>query len=284
MSLQTFGTVAVAALCLGMLLYAAKYFYAAYRLHGGGVMTGRKRLPDVPVPEALAELEASVQTLGFVPKLTMQYRLVSQPKPIKVWIYEHPSFNIELDLVETPGQPPLWAGLESNFADGALLHTSYPRGETIDTPQVKVNYAAYSLQEAFDHHLLTQIAWTEVHGEARPLETDDEAFFAHSILVSKQHGQVLYQRMCRQYIGAGVAMIGYIFVVLGLSGQLLAGQSSFSFNQLTATTLFFLVGLALAVGANGWANRGKQMPAVDADKAPVIDPKVHPLNRPVRTI
>lgn len=284
MSLQTLGAIAVAALCLGMLRYAAKYFYTAYRMHGGSVMTGRKRLPDAPVPEALAELEASVRSLGFVPRMTMQYRLTSQPKPIKVWIYEHPELNIELDLVETAGQPPFWAGFETNFADGALLHTSYPRGDTIDTPAVKVNFAAYSLQEAFDHHLLTQIGWTELHGEALPLETDDEAFFAHSILVSKQHGRMLYQHLRRQYIGAGVAMIGYIFVVLGLSGQLLAGQSSFSFNQLTATTLFFLIGLGLAVGGNGWATRGKAMPAVDADKAPVIDPKVHPLNRPVRTI
>jgi hypothetical protein len=94
----------------------------------------------------------------------------------------------------------------------------------------------------------------------------------------------MYGLAIRQYVGGGIAMIGYMFIVIGIASQLLAGNSSFSFNFLTFTTLSFLIGLALAVGGNGWANRGKTPPAVDADKAPVIDPNVHPLNRPVRTI
>lgn len=284
MTLQTLGVIAVATLCAGMFRIVIRYFHAAYQLRSGNAMTGRKRLPDAPVPESMAGVESSVLQLGFVPKMRMQYRLVGQPQPTVTWIYEHPEHHIELDLVETPGQPPFWAGLETRFDDGALMHTSYPRGQTIDAPQVKVNYAAYSLQDAFDHHLLTQIGWTELHREALPLATDNEAFFAQSIRASKQHGFILYRQASRQYVGGGIAMIGYIFIVLGIAGQLLAGNSVFSFNFLTITTLSFLVGLALAAGGNGWANRGKTPPAVDADKAPQIDPKIHPLHRPVRTI
>jgi hypothetical protein len=284
MSLQTLGMIAVATVCAGILWTAAKYFYAAYQLRNGNAMAGRKRLPDAPVPESMAGVESSVLQLGFVPKMKMRYRLVGQPKPTVTWIYEHPEHQIELDLVETPGQPPFWVGLETRFDDGALLHTSYPRGQTIDAPQVKVNYAAYTLQDAFDHHLLTQIGWTELHGEALPLETDTEAFFAQSISVGKQHGLILYRQASRQYVGGGVAMIGYIFIIIGIASQALSGAAVFSFNFLTFTTLSFLIGLALAVGGNGWANRGKPLPAVDADKAPVADPNVHPLNRPVRTI
>ena len=282
MSLQTLGMIAVAALCAGMFWTAIKYFYTSYQFRSGRAIVKRMRLPDAPVPDGLAELEAVIRQLGFTLKLTMQYQVAGQPKPVTLWIYEHPEFNIELDLAESVGDPAFWVALETHFADGALLITSYPRGLNVDTPQVKAHFAAYSLQEAFDHHLLTQLDWTALHGDAQPLEQEADAFFARSAGIVKRHGRALYKQPIRQYIGGGIAMIGYIFIVLGLASQLLAGDSFFSFNFLTATTLSFLAGLALAVGGNGWANRGKTLPAVDADKAPVIDPKMHPLNRPVR--
>jgi hypothetical protein len=100
----------------------------------------------------------------------------------------------------------------------------------------------------------------------------------------KQNGAILYAPIIRAQVGSGIVMIGFMFIVIGIASQALSGAAVFSFNFLTFTTLSFLIGLALAVGGNGWANRGKTPPAVDADKAPVIDPNVHPLNRPVRTI
>lgn len=282
MTLQTLGIVLVIALCAGMAWNTLRQFYTVYQLRSGNTITARNRLPDAPVPATLAELDAKILALGFTPKMTMQHRVAGQPKPHTMWIYEHPEFNIELDLTESAGEPAFWVALETNFADGSLLITTYPRGYSVDTPQVKVNFASYSLQEAFDHHLLTQLEWTGSHGEARPLDAETEAFFVHGVKVVKQHGRVLYGPAIRHGIGQAIASIGYIFVVLGISSQLLAGGSLFSFNFLTFTTLSFLVGLALAVGGNGWATRGKAIPAVDAAKAPQIDPKIHPLNRPVR--
>lgn len=282
MSLQTLGMIALAALCAGMFWTAIKYFYAAYQFRSGRAIVKRVRLPDAPVPEALTELETVIRGLGFTPKITMQYQVAGQPKPVTLWIYEHAEFNIELDLAESAGEPAFWVALETNFADGALLITSYPRGLNVDSVQVKAHFAAYSLQEAFDHHLLTQLDWTALHGDTRPLEKEAHAFFVHSADIVKRHGRVLYAQPIRQYIGGGVSMIGYMLVVLGLASQFLAGESFFNFSFLTTTTLSFLAGLALAVGGNGWANRGKTPPAVDADRAPVIDPKMHPLNRPVR--
>ena len=283
MTLQTLGTIAVAALCIGMLWNAIKYFYAAYQLRAGNAILKRTRLPDAPAPESLAEIDSAIRRLGFMPKMTMRHSVIGQPKPNTLWIYEHPAFNIELDLAESQAEPPFWVALETSFSDGALLITSYPRGYSVDNGEVKAHFAAYSLEEAFDHHLLTQIGWTEVHGEARPLDSNEADFFAHGVSVVKRHGRALYGPVIQQYVGAGVAMIGYIFLLLGLSAQVLAGDSFFSFNVVILTVLFFLIGLALAVGGNGWTKRGKMPPAVDVDKAPQIDPKVHPLNRPART-
>jgi hypothetical protein len=282
MSLQTLGMIAVAALCAGMAWTAAKYFYTAYRLRQGTTMIGQIRLPDEPMPEVLVGIDQTINRLGFEPRLTMQRDLVGARTPVKSRIYVHPAYNIELALTEQQTDPPFSLSLETTFADGALLMTTYPSGYSVATEQISVRFAAYSLQEAFDHHLLTQLSWMEAHGDTRLIPTVDAAYFAYNTALVKQHGRALYRPIIRQYFGAGIAMIGYIFIVLGLASQVLAGDSFFNFNFLTATTLAFLLGLALAVGGNGWANRGKTLPAVDADKAPVIDPKMHPLNRPVR--
>jgi hypothetical protein len=165
-----------------------------------------------------------------------------------------------------------------------MLATTYPTGYSITTEKIGVRYAAYSLQEAFDHHFLSQLSWAESHGDAMPIPAGDDAYFARNTETVKQNGAILYAPIIRAQVGSGIVMIGFMFIVIGIASQALSGAAVFSFNFLTFTTLSFLIGLALAVGGNGWANRGKPLPAVDADKAPVADPNVHPLNRPVRTI
>jgi hypothetical protein len=282
MTLQTLGAISVAALCAGMLWNAIRRVYTVYQIRAGKALQS-VRVPDTPVPEHLTTLATTIKGLGFVPKLKLQQTFAGRRKPTEVWIYEHPELNIELGLAESPAEPPFWISLESNFADGALLATFYPHGWSVDTPEVKVHFASYSLQEAFDHHLMTQLAWTELHGDVKPLEKDETAFLAAGAEVAKRHSAVLYAPSFKQDIGQAIAMIGYILILLGFATHLLTDAAFLSFNLLSLITLFILVGLALAVGGNGWARRGKTIPAVDADKAPAIDPNVHPLNRPVRT-
>lgn len=284
MTLQTLGFIMVGTLCAGMLGTAIKNFYIAYRMRKGTTMSGQMRLPDEPVPDDLAEVNQTIEHLGFEYRLTMQRKLVGVRTPVKSRIYVHPAFNIELALTEQPSEPPFSLSFETTFADGAILITMYPTGYTVAAEQINVRFAAYSLLEAFDSHLLTQLSWTELHGDTVPLPTTDEAYFAHNTAIVKKHGPILYGPIIRPSIGAGVARIGYTFLILAVASQVLLGESFFRFNSVMLTALLFLIGLALAVGGNGWAIRGKTPSAVDADKAPQIDPNVHPLNRPARIV
>jgi hypothetical protein len=283
MNLQALGIALVAVVCLGLLRSAVRLFYAAYRIRRGTVFTSRARLPDQPVPADLTDIDAAIRQLGFEPYMYQRFTLANHPKPAFSWVYYHHTHNIELSLAESSASAlPFWVGMETQFADGALLITSYPFGQTTVADGLLVRFAAHSLQEAFDHHLLTQLGWTERHGDADPVPADDNAFFGGVVAVQARHGRVLYAPVFWNQVGRGVASLGYIILLIFLALQVIPGMLP-DFNRLPGSLLLLMVGALLVVGGNEFATRGKKPVPVDEAAKPPVDPTMHPLNRPPRT-
>lgn len=283
MTLELAGTAAIIGVCLYLLRSALRLFYIAYRMSRGTFIVGHRRLPDAPAPEELSEIDTVIRALGFVPDRLIEYRLVGVKVPYPVWAYSRDDLHIGLALSPEPAEPPFGLAMETHFADGAALVTYYPRGTPVETPQYVAGFAQHSLQDAFDHHLLKQFELAETHGGPVAPPADDAGYFAIGDAVQKRHARVLYGAAINRCTGSGVAMLGYIllfiFLTLQVMPQILPGL-----RRLPDSLLLLLVGSVLLVGGNGYAGRGKTPKPVDAGAEPPVDPSVHPLNRPPRTV
>lgn len=284
-ALMTLLEIGAFAFCAIVALTGVQVLLTAWHMRRGTYIRGRACLPDEPLPDELLPVEHDLRGLGFIPSRRIGYRLIFQNDPLVAWCYLHPELNIEASLTPTRTRPPFLAAFETAFADHAALVTWYPRGQHIETPLFLGRFAHNSLFEAYDHHLLTQLLWTEQHGETLPVPEDDVEYLAASEAFYARHGSALFAPLIKQLIGQGIGRLGIalFFVGLVLTLRAGAGPTMIDFRELTLPPLLLMTGLLLAAGGTAYSTRGKPPAAVDADRTPPVDPGVHPLNRPERT-
>jgi hypothetical protein len=77
-------------------------------------------------------------------------------------------------VVAETGRVPgvaILVSLNSAFADGTVVETMYPRGESIHDPDFHSGYNSHSLTQAYDDQLLEMNRWKMRHGSPRMVST-----------------------------------------------------------------------------------------------------------------
>jgi hypothetical protein len=136
-------------------------------------------------PQPLRPLVSRLESIGFARLGEVQLELpgrklvqlsptgwpvVTGPEVARdtAWLFIDPSATIVAEAVSVEGVKPLIA-FSTMFADGSVVETMYPLGESIDDPDFHSGHVSYSLETAFDEQRLHVDRWRMRHGTPRPV-------------------------------------------------------------------------------------------------------------------
>jgi hypothetical protein len=167
------GLLALAGLVAAVLLLArfAPGAWRAWRIYAG---TRNRRMADagpleVPAPVGVAARLEELRALGFSRIGERFIRLPGVPMRYD-WVMGEPTGETYAVTV-----PSLVGGflvaLYSSFEDSTWVTTSFPRGETIETPTFHVAFVPTSLTDALATHRATVARLAARHGPARRVRT-----------------------------------------------------------------------------------------------------------------
>lgn len=116
----------------------------------------------VPVPPALQPVVSALITLGFRRLGEKHTPVKGVPGPHITWVFVDPEGTTEAEVV--PFRKAAFLGMDTAYADDAVVETTYPAGEHIDEPCFRSHTVTSSVEAAYRHHLAQVADFAGAHG------------------------------------------------------------------------------------------------------------------------
>jgi hypothetical protein len=125
---------------------------------------------NLAIPAEALGAAQQLMALGFTRLGETETRLPATSGSAILWHFRSADKTMTVELV---GQPGIGAQLVfySVFADGSVVETGYPLGETINDQRFHSHRITTSVEDAYQHQLDQVMAWQPAHGS--PQRTED---------------------------------------------------------------------------------------------------------------
>lgn len=242
----------IGVMALGFLWWGYTQVSLAHYL-GGGSQPLRKTLLGTRDMAPQSDAVKSIHEL----LLAHHFRLLGaeQVKPMRhmpestAYRYASETGETTAELVQA-GEAFLLS-LRSVFRDDSLLDTRFPMGDAMETPQLRMAYAAQEPLAALRHHQAALAEWTLEKGKPRVVRSLMEAADLDE-LIRERHFRSLYtrQRLVSRAIAA-LSSLGLLVCGLEVARLLHGGEIAPSSLLAMSTMVLFLIGSTLT----GWLQR-----------------------------
>jgi hypothetical protein len=217
---------------------------------------------NIPLPDEIADNQFNVEMLDFLPAGVFEVQLTPFAKTgqyTRLFTAENYEAYAEVTQISSMNL----VGFFTLFPDNALIMTTYPYGENIQTPMFHQRYAANSLDAAYYHHMKQVERWRELHGTPVLLRNPAEIHAADAIY-RQLHRRRHYHRLMAQQLTMALA-----FLALFPAGLLwfLPNSIFYDENSIFLSVPALILSLVLFFGLNVLAQRLLQFPeSVDESK------------------
>ncbi len=163
---------------------------------------------DIPLPEDIATNQFEVEMLDFLPAGMFEVRLTPLAKTGQYTrLYTAENYEAYAEVTQISAMNLV--GFFTLFPDNALIMTTYPYGENIQTPMFHQRYAANSLDAAYYHHMKQVERWRELHGNPILLQNADEIHAAEGVY-RQHHRRRHFRRLIAQQLASAATFLSIL--------------------------------------------------------------------------